>query len=182
MKYFIGYLLQGEVAEWHINTTKKIADKFNTWKIYEKLPSHVTIFYPEGVEDITGIRNYIKDWIVKNKVSGNFYISGFDHFDDKVVFAKIGADESVIKTVENLREGIRNISGITNESFPIWHPHCTLANKLKPEEINSIWEYVSELDKPNFTIPFNNITIFKFVGDQKWVVDEYFELASDSKQ
>ena len=140
MKYFIGYLMQGEAAEWHLNTAKKISDEFNTWKIYEKIPPHITIFYPEGVEDITTIRNYIKNWRGKNKVTGNFYISDFDHFDDKVVFAKIDADEAVIKEVNSLREGIRNISDIKNESYPNWHPHSTLANKLNPEKISEIWE------------------------------------------
>ncbi len=177
MKYFIGYLISGEAAEWHISTTKKVSDKFGTWKLYEKLPPHITIFYPEGVEDITEIINYIRDWVEKNKVSGNFYISGFDRFDDKVVFAKINVDESVSRVIENLRAGIRNISSIPNESFPDWHPHATLANKLTPEDIDRIWEYTSQLDKPNFILPFNNITIFKFVGDQKWVVDESFELS-----
>jgi 2'-5' RNA ligase len=177
MKYFIGYLISDEASEWHINITKKISEEFNTWKIYEKIPPHITIFYPEGVEDITDIRNYIKDWAEKNKITGNFYINGFDHFDDKVVFAKIDADESVIKTVNNLREGIRTISNIKNEAFPNWHPHSTLINKISPEEINKVLKYAYELDKPSFRLPFNNITIFKYTDDQKWVVEETFELS-----
>ncbi len=177
MKYFIGYLISGEAAEWHISITKKISDKFNTWKLHEKLPPHITIFYLEGVEDITEIRNYIKDWVEKNKVSGNFYMSDFDHFDDRVVFAKINVDESVVQTIKNLGEGIIRVSSVLDESFIDWHPHTTLANRLTPEEINNIWEYVNQLDKLNFTLPFNNITIFKFIEDQKWVVDESFELS-----
>lgn len=177
MKYFIGYLISGEAAEWHTKTTKKISEEFNTWKIYEKIPSHITIFYPEGVEDITNIRNHIKNWVEKNRIPGNFYISGFDHFDDKVVFAKIELDEPVRKSVENLREGIRKISQIKNESFPDWHPHSTLINKLSPEEINKVWEYTDELEKPSFTLPFDNITIFKYLNDQRWVVDEVFKLS-----
>ncbi len=177
MKYFIGFLLKGEVSDWHIKTAKEISDKFNTWKIYEKIPPHITIFYPEGVEDITKIKNYIKEWTQKNKVSGNFYISGFDRFEDRVVFAKMEADKSVTKSIENLREGIRNIETIKDESFPDWHPHSTLANKLSSEDINKIWEYTDRLEKPNFIVPFDNITIFKYGGDQKWFVDECFELS-----
>ena len=178
MRYFIGYLLQGTVGEWHTNTAKEIADKFNTWKIYEKLPPHLTICYPEDLSniDITDIRNYLKDWIQNNKISGNFYISGFNRFEDRVVFAKVESDNSVCEVVKDLRQGIRNISNIPNESFPEWHPHATLANKLTSKEINEIWEYTKLLDRPNFVVPFNNLTIFKYLGDREWVVDEYFEL------
>ncbi len=176
MKYFIGYLISGEVGEWHIGTAKKISDEFNTWKIYEKLPPHITIFYPEGVEDISGIRDFIKNWVQKSKASGNFYISDFDRFDDRVVFAKIDADKSVVNAVEDLREDLKNMTGIT-EDFPNWHPHATLAYKLSPEEINKIWAYTDKLDKPNFVLPFNNITIFRYEGDKKWVVDESFVLS-----
>lgn len=176
MKYFIGYLISGDAAKWHVGITKEISDTFNTWKIYENIPPHITMFYPEGVEDITHIRNYIKDWTEKNKVSGNFHISGFDHFDDTVVFAKIDADESVRESIENLREGIRNITNIQHESFPQWHPHSTLAYKLSSEEINRIWEYAKKLEKPHFVLAFNNITIFKYTDEQKWIVDKTFEL------
>jgi 2'-5' RNA ligase len=178
MKYFIGYLLQGEVAEWHANTARKIADKFNTWKIYEKLPPHITIFYPEGVEDITEVRNYIAGWVKNNKIPGNLYVSGFDRFEDRVIFAKIDADDSVNKAVEDLRTNIKNVSGVTEEDFPIWHPHATLAYKLTPMEIENIWDFTLSLDKPNFTIPFDNVTIFKFIGDKKWVVEESFKINS----
>ncbi len=176
MKYFVGYLIQGEVAEWHTNITKKISEKFNTWKVYEKIPPHITIFYPEGVEDISPIRNHIKDWTQKNKAPGNFYLSGLGHFRDRVVFAKVDSDESAIKAIEDLRKDLKNMTGIT-EDYPHWHPHVTLANKLTRQEINKIWEYVNQLDRPNFALPFNNITIFRYVGDQKWVVDESFALS-----
>ncbi len=176
MKYFIGYLIQSEAAEWHISIAKKISDQFNTWKIYEKLPPHITIFYPEGVEDMSAIKSYIRDWIQKNKISGTFHISGFDHFDDRVVFAKIDADESTLKAIDGLREDLKKMTGVT-EDFPNWHPHATLANKLSPDEINQIWAYTNKLDKPHFALPFNNITIFRYEGDQKWVVDESFALS-----
>ncbi len=178
MKYFIGFLLQGEAAEWHINTAKKIADKFNTWKIYDKLPPHVTIFYPKGVENITDIRNYIADWVKNNKSPGNLYMSGFDRFDERVVFAKIDVDESVNKVIEDLRANIKTVCGAVAEEFPTWHPHATLANKLTPIEIENIWSYTNSLDKPNFTIPFDSVSIFRFVGDKKWVVEESFKLTS----
>jgi 2'-5' RNA ligase len=175
MKYFIGYLIRGEAAEWHAKLAKEISEKFGLWKIHENIPPHVTIFYPEGVEDISEIKDYIKNWTENNKASGNFYLNGFDHFYDKVVFGNIEADDIVTKSVESLREGIRNLAHIENESFPDWHPHSTLMNRVGSEEINEVWEYVNALEKPNFTLPFDNVAIFKFVVDRKWEVDSMLD-------
>lgn len=175
MRYFIGYLIEGEAAAWHVNVAKNISDRFNTWKIYEKLPPHITIFYPFSTENIEPVENLLKEWTQSKKVPENFIISDFDHFEDKVVFAKVGIEQSVGWTVEELRRSLKLISGMPSEDFPIWHPHATLANRQSPEKINQIWGYVLTLKKPNFIIPFDNITIFRFEGDRKWVIEKIFK-------
>ena len=142
-----------------------ISDKFNTWKLHEKLPPHITIFYPFSAENIEPVVNFLKNWSHNQKVSGKFEILDFDHFDDKVVFAKVEADLLVMEMVEELRRSLN------------WHPHATLANKLSPQEINKILNYVLELEKPNFAIPFDNVTIFRFEGDRKWIVDQFFKFS-----
>ncbi len=176
MKYFIGYLIEGEAAKWHIGVAKNISEKFNTWKIHEKLPPHITVFYLSEVEEIEAVKDFLKIWIHDKKVPGNFIIRDFDHFDDRVVFAKVEPDLSVRNMAEDLIKKIKEIPGMTQEDFPIWHPHATLANKLSPEEINTVWEYVQTLERPNFILPFNNVTIFRFEGDMKWGVEESFKL------
>jgi len=176
MKYFVGYLIQGETATWHINLAKNIADKFNTWKLHEKIPPHITIFYLSEVENILPVKNLLRDWVQNKKVSGNFTIQDFDHFEDRVVFAKTEPDDSVRSMIEGLIKRLKQIPSMTQEDYPVWHPHATLANKLTPEEINQIWEYVGTLEKPDFVIPFDNVTIFRFEGDQKWVMEESFKI------
>ena len=175
MKYFIGYLIQGEAAAWHVNLAKNISDKFNTWKLHEKIPPHITIFQPFDTDDINPIKNLLRSWVQNKSISGKLAISGFDHFDDKVVFVKVETDQSVKEAVEELRRDIEIIPGMPKEDFPIWHPHATLADHLSSQEINQIWNYVLKLEKPNFIFPFDNITIFRFDGDRKWSVEESFK-------
>lgn len=172
MRYFIGYLIQDEAATWHFNLVKNISEKFNTWKLHEKIPPHITIFPPFETEDIDEIKKLLRDWTTNKTPQGNFTLSGFDHFDDNVVFAKIDTDESIRASIEELKKEIKKFPGMPEDNHPIWHPHATLMNKLSPEEIRNIWNYVSDLEKPNFPLPFDNITIFRFDADRKWVVDE----------
>jgi len=179
MDYFIGYLIQGEVADWHIDVAKKISEKFKIWKLHEKLPPHITIFYPFSTGDIRSIKNILKNWVQKRKVTGNFTISDFDHFDDNVVFAKVEIDDVVRKEVDHLRKTLKDIPEMPSDDFPIWHPHATLANRISPEEINKIWNYVQTLPKPSFLLPFDNVTIFRFEGDRKWVVEELLKIRDD---
>lgn len=175
MKYFVGYLIEGKAAEWYFNVAKDISEKFNTWKLHEKLPAHVTVFYPFETEDVEPVRNLVENWTHNKNIPGNLTIAEFDHFDDRVVFAKTDPDESVRDAVEELRGILEKIPGMLKDNFPIWHPHNTLANHLTPEEIKQIWNYVQTLEKPDFIIPFDNITIFRFEGDRKWVVQESFK-------
>lgn len=175
MKYFIGYLIEGEAATWHINVVKNISEKFSTWKLHEKLPPHITIFYPFDAEDIKPVVNLLGNWTQNKKVPGNFSLSGFGHFDDKVVFAKAETDQSVKDIVKELQGILKELPKMPEEAFPIWHPHATLANLLSPQEINEIWDYVLTLEKPNFILPFDNVIIFsRFESDGKWVAEESF--------
>lgn len=178
MKYFIGYLIQGKAAIWYVNLAKNISERFNTWKLYEKIPPHITIFQPFDTDDISSIEDFLTSWIQNKSIPGKFVLSGFDRFDDKVLFAKVETDQSVKGVVEELRRNIKRITGMPEEDFPIWHPHTTLADHLSPQEINQIWNYVSRLEKPNFILPFDNVTIFRFGGNRKWIVEESFKFNS----
>lgn len=173
---FIGYLITGEAADWHISLSKNISEKFNTWKIYEKIPPHITIFQPFDTKDINFIKNFLRNWVKNKGVQGNFVLFDFDRFDDRVIFAKVDADKEIKEAVEELRKEIKKIPNMPEGDFPVWHPHATLINRLPPPEIEKIWNYLKEVEKPNFTLPFDNVTLFKFVGDRKWGIEESFKI------
>lgn len=177
MNYFIGYLMQGEVAEWHKNLTKHISEKFNTWKIYEKLPPHVTIFYPFSTNNPQPIKELMQEWAQSNPGLGNLTIRDFGRFDDKVVFAKVESSSLAHNATANLRALLLQMPGMPKPDFPTWNLHATIINRVTSEEIQNIWNYIQTLSKPNFSTPFDNVTIFRYAGERKWITDTSFKIA-----
>lgn len=173
MRYLIAHLIPGEVSVWHNELMREISDKFGTWKIYEQLPPHITIYRPVEMDDIRSVEKLIHDWLREVKALGDITMAGFDRFDDRVVFAKTEVSKSTMNRVLDLRNKIKNLPNVLVEDSVDWSPHATLAYKLTPPEINKIWDYVMTKEKPNFYFPFNNITILRY-GKNKWDVEKTF--------
>jgi len=176
MKYFIGHLIGGEFAAWHTTITNDIAEKFNTWKIHDVCPSHLTIFSEFEIGNIESVSNVIESVLLNIEVE-NYLVSGFDHFVDRAVFAKIETATKVTSFVQELKKRLEQIPGIQKDKHLVWKPHATVAFRLPPEDITKIWNYVIILQKPDFIVPFDNITIFKF-NNLKWVVEKTFKIES----
>jgi len=176
MRYFIGYLIPESVAGWQNKLTDEISEEFKTWKISERIPPHITISRPFNSENIEVIKKLLANWAENKSVPGNFTLSGFDHFTDRVVYINVEPETAVSGAIIGLREQVNNIPEIKREDFP-YHPHSTVAYQLPSVEIEKIWEYVQKLEKPFFVIPFDNVTIFRSTGYQKWEIDETFRLA-----
>lgn len=175
-KYFVGYLIQGEAAAWHERIAKEISDAFGTWKIFEKIPPHVTIYRPFETEDIQPVLDVLENWSKNQKPNSSFMMSGFDRFGDAVVFAKIEINPIIEKSLLDLKQNLKGIPNMPPEDYSTWHPHATMAYGLAPEEINKIWDYVAMLEKPKFVLPFDNIALFASLGDKKWKVEKLFKI------
>lgn len=179
MRYFVGYLIERKAARWHSNLAKEIAEKFGTWKIHERFPPHVTIFQPFETEDVEGIKDFLRSHVDARAMPGTLTLSGYDRFDDRVVFVNVDTEDSVRDFVQTLQECARTTSatsGLMVPAFSAWHPHATLAYRLPPEDIVGIWGYVSMLPNPVFTLPFDNVTLFRFEGD-RWVTETTFKFS-----
>jgi len=174
MRYFIGYLIKGQAAEWHINLSDDIAERFNIWKITQKNPPHITIYYPFETENVDCVKDLLKNWLRKNDFAGNVILSGFDRFDDRVVFACVKIDDAVEKKIAELRKDLEAVVPSKDTILPdqtTWHPHATLAYKIPSEKIQEIWNYVKTLEVPKFQMSFDNVTIFKW-DENRWVIEE----------
>jgi 2'-5' RNA ligase len=176
MIYFIGYLAPHEVAVWYENITKDISEIFDINKIYEYIPAHITIIPPFETSDVTVIEKYIEQWINNNATKESFKISDFGHFDDRVVYADVIAGAKMRESVSDFCLHFKETGIIPISTYPLWHPHITLANHTTPDKIERIKEYVAAREKPDFVVPFNNITIFQRTDDAKWVVHKLFDL------
>ena len=175
MKYFVGYLLKGEVQAWHHNLAKEIAEKFGTWNMHD-IPSHITVFRPFETSDIENVKNLLREWVRNTTVAGKFVISGFNRFDERMVFADVYADSLVVQQVLDLKAKLKQLPKMPEEDYPMWRPHATLANHLEPKQIMEIWGFVSMLTKQNFSVPFDNVTLFHSLGNHVWEVDEVFQM------
>jgi 2'-5' RNA ligase len=172
--YFIGHLIQGEAAEWHKTFSKEISDRFNTWKIYEKIPPHITIFRPFGTENLAKVVELLEGLTAKIPIPGSYLMKDYGKFDDRVIYASIEPEQEVVEVVSEIKSKIGKLPSMPEDDFPIWHPHATLINKVIPDEIRKIWEYVLTLEKPDFTLPFDNVNLFRYGGDKKWMVEKIY--------
>ncbi len=175
-KYFVGCLIQGEAAEWHTRVAKDISDKFGTWKIFEKIPPHVTVYRPFDTDNIQPVLDVLENWSKNQRLNTSLAMSGFDRFDDKVVFAKLEINPTIEKSVLELKQKLKEIPNMPQEDYPTWHPHATLAYMLTSKEINDIWDYVLTLQKPKFVLPFDNIALFASWADRTWKVEKLFKI------
>jgi 2'-5' RNA ligase len=174
MKYFIGHLVEKDFANYCNNLSKDISDKFNTFKVYEWVPPHVSFFYQFETENIGIVKEPLKEITQDKKVLGNFHFSRFNHFDDRVIFAKIDTDPIIRDVVFALENKLRKIPNLSNREPREWQPHVTLATRLSGSKFIDVWNYVETLETQNFIFPFDNVTLFCFNENEKWEIEETF--------
>lgn len=174
MKYFIGHLIEGKFGTWHAAVTNDIAEKFNTWKIQDVCPSHITLFSEFEIDNIEAVENVIET-VITNAHTGKYSVSEFGRFEERAVFVKVDANKEVVSLVQKLRKNLEEIPSIPKDKHLIWGPHATVAFRLSPDEIAKIWNYVVTLEKPSFITLFNNITLFR-LDTTKWVVEKTFQI------
>lgn len=161
MRYFIAYVIEGEAGAWHQALAKEIVERFDTWKIHEKVPPHVTLFRPFKCDDIAPVEALLGEWAASRTAPGNFLMADYGTFNDKVIFVEAQADEKVRTTVMDLRGKLAALSLVPLEEYP-WYPHATLAHRVPDETIRSIHYFVRTKSKPAFMVPFDNVSLLRF--------------------
>lgn len=165
MEYFVGYLIENEASEYYKQVTSDIAQRFGIINLSLSIPAHLTLKIPNEISDLQDFEKYVSDIASKTAVS-QLYMDGFEKFDGKKsntiylsVSAKDGMQniENAVDALENYKENIKNIER------PL-KLHSSIARFLDTEQCVEIWNYIETLPKPNFTLEFNNITIFKRIG------------------
>jgi 2'-5' RNA ligase len=174
MSYFVGYMLEGAVAEWHREVAKNISEHFGTWKVHEKVAPHLTIFYPFDTEEVDTLSNLLEGYCEAQAMPGTISVTDFGRFDDNVVFAKAEAGAEINAVVHELQDLLSEVPLVPRRGFRAWNPHATLAHKVPKETMHKIWEYVQTLPKPHFILDFDNITLFRYEGERKWSVEKIF--------
>ncbi|MBX4200344.1 2'-5' RNA ligase family protein [Candidatus Parcubacteria bacterium] len=177
MKYFTGFLVKGEAAEFQQKISREVREQFMSEMRSPKIPPHITIFRPFTTEDPKPIKEFLKSWTESNPKLSKLTFSDFEHFDDRTIFLHVDMDKKTCDAVIALQREIEKITGVHLNSHSVWNPHVTVATRIMPHEFESIWNRVKEEEKKEFTVPFDNITLFKLKEEtREWIVDEIFPI------
>lgn len=106
----------------------------------------------------------------------NIKINDFSYFDDRVIFAKIQTSKILADTILSFKSKLQKISGMPSDQYKEWRPHLTIVSKSNPQTTQAVKRYITTFEKPNFILPFDNITIFSYVGDRSWRVFKKYDV------
>ena len=175
MRYFIGYLFEGEARNYLEEISEDISQTFGTRPLHRRTPPHLTLYRPFETEDIRLERQILSEWSSK-AIATPFNLEGFGRFTDRVIFVDANVDMYIKGLVEDLQHSISKIPGMPQESGRPWRPHATLVKREMPEKIEWVWKYLSELPKPQFDLNFDAVTLFRFEQESGWLVEEEWKL------
>lgn len=177
MNYFVAYALEGDARQWHIETAEGIYEKFHNCKIHDKIPPHVTIMSPFVAKDVSSLKKILRQWTSEFSLTESFHMNGFGQFHNKVVFAETVPSTLLKESVPPLQQLIEQTVPSAKNPYPQWNPHATLANYLTSEEFENIWNYLQTLPRPDFSLPFTNVTLFRATEEGGWEAEERFPIS-----
>jgi len=162
MKYVLVYLIRGKVEKYHQKLVKEVGPKFGErYMVENPLPSHITLKSPFELENSKELETTIKRFIRKHK-STKIKVNDFGNFKRFVTFLKTNISKQGFKIQKELLKEVVKIKGVELHKFDInWKPHATISYGNTKESFNKIWKYIKTLEKPNFQLEFDNITILR---------------------
>ena len=173
---FIGYPIEGAAAAWQASLMKALSARFGAPRLHERIPPHLTICRPFEVEDPLSLESVVQAWSARTPALGTFSLAGFGSFGEAVIFANAEADQPAWEAAAALQEVIKAFSVVSEEAFPVWHPHATLIKPSSSQQAQEIREYLEGVEKPAFALPFDRVAVFRFAGEGVWTVAAVFKL------
>ncbi|MEI6396632.1 MAG: 2'-5' RNA ligase family protein [Candidatus Taylorbacteria bacterium] len=177
MRYFIGSLLRGEVAEYYKTTCIDLSNRFGIANVSDIVPPHITVktsFEKPNAEIIDECLS-LNTEVVPFPIS----LSNWNHFGTRTIFMEGNKPSIELKAytdsiVTKLRAaGIP--STIEEKELQI---RMSIARFLKPQEYQNVWNYLQTVPAPKFDMTFDNLTIFykENNDDKAWKVLKTFPL------
>jgi len=177
MRYFIGNLIRGEVAEYYKATCADLASRFGIEDVSAIVGPHITVKSPFDRHEIVTIDDTLA--LISDAPAIPISLSKWGHFGNRTIFL------DVVEPPVALKDFMRNVlsklraNGIflgPQESNP--HIHMSIARFLKPLQYEEVWKYLEATPAPKFDIKFDNLTIFckENIDDKAWKVLKTFPL------
>ncbi|MFM2385954.1 MAG: hypothetical protein RL660_711 [Bacteroidota bacterium] len=174
--YYIAILCPLEIDEQMDNYKQFMRANYGC-EMAGKSPAHVTLVNPfflsEGkhkdlIEKLEAFDSIVTDV--------DIVVDGFNHFDNRVIFADVLGNENLTALQEQLENYLRNTGfPFIREAKKPFHPHVTIATRdIKPEHFDAAWaNFEGKTFQGSFST--NSIHVMKLV-DEKWVHDKQFIL------
>lgn len=176
MKYVLVYLIRGKAEKYHQKLVKEVGPRFGeSYMIENPLPSHITLKSPFQLDNSKELENTLSLFAKKHK-KVKIKINNFGNFRRFVAFLKISLPKKVVKIQKDLLKEVKKINGIELHEFDIkWKPHATISYGNTKESFDKIWSYIQTLEKPDFDLSFDNVTILR-KPRKRWKVYKIYKL------
>lgn len=176
MRYFIGVLLRGEVAEYYKATCADLSARFGISNVSEIVAPHLKIKSPferpslESVEKLLASSNM--------PTATPLPLANWNHFGTRTIFIDAPEITPELKTqMISFLDSLKANGVYTTPLEYDLHIHLSVARFLKPFEYTKVWEYLQTLPQPKFDITIDNLTIFSKEKDARvWKVEKTFPL------
>lgn len=174
MRYYVGHLIKGGVADYYKEITTDLAKRFGIKNLSETKPPHLTFKAPFESESIETFEKEIGEVASRQKMS-QFFIEGFGCFDleSKTVFLTVKPDPKLQIKTNDIARALAYFG--ENRKFvpdPLYL-HISIARYLDSELSQKIWDYVVTLSVPRFEVEFDSLTLF-VNQDNCWKIKSTF--------
>lgn len=177
-RYLITHILDGEVGKFCQEISNEVAQKFSIADAHQRIPPHLTLKAPfeADTDSITDVESILES--IANRFSlAPITISGFSHFNQRVIYLDVFASPEV-RTVSNaLTERLQTLPWMsfshhdTNITF-----HATLARAESPNQCENILSYLRSTYRPNNEVAFDNISLLQKHEDNEWKIQSQYKI------
>lgn len=178
MKYVVVHLIRGGAGKLHASITHDLTEKFDIYPLYDFIAPHLTLkrSFEFNENRVTEIYKAVDDFAT-NHTQSDYKLKGFGNFDEVAVYIDVVPSMETKQNITDLQESLSKIEGISLDDFDrAQNLHATVAlGKLKPFDLDQIWEYVQTLEQPDFSMKFDNVAVLKKI-DGRWVIDRITEI------
>lgn len=177
MRYFIGNLIRGEMAEYYRTTCADLSFRFGVANVAEIVPPHITVKSPferanaDAIDDLIALSTEVETFPLS--------FEGWGHFGDKTIYIDAPRPSPELKAfMSSISAKFKTIGIPPSRDESMGHLHASIARFLKPRQYSDIWKYLQSVPKPTFDIKFDNLTIFYKENneDKAWKVLKTFPL------
>ncbi len=161
MRYFVGYIIEGEAAKYYKTLNEDLFNRFGVKNIALTKPLHMTFKAPFESDNIEPFNEQLSD--LSQRAPTPFVLNKFGRFEtfDLTIYLAPVENKILQQNVDKIADAI---SGFGDKKLPTHLPirlHASIARHLKPELVAKVWEYLMNLPAPYFELSFNNLTLFK---------------------